>query len=80
VPPESLGWTVWHGCVESCPAALIEILQVVGERGINIAPRVMVNGAGTGETSGETTALIGTMLDSMIDKNPPQRNPSNDNN
>jgi len=61
-------------------AALIEILQVVGERGINIAPRVMVNGAGTGETSGETTALIGTMLDSMIDKNPPQRNPSNDNN
>lgn len=61
-------------------AALIEVLQVVGERGINIAPRVMVNGGGSGATSGETTALIGTMLDSMLDKNPPPRQTSNDEN
>lgn len=47
-------------------AALIELLKIVGERGIQITPRVMVNG--TGGVSGgdaETIALIGTMLDSM---------------
>lgn len=49
-------------------AALIEILKVVGERGVQITPRVMVVGAqeaGAG-TGAETTALIGTMLDSML--------------
>jgi len=54
-------------------AALVELLKIVGERGINITPRVMViggNGAAgsAGMSSAETTALIGTMLDSMIDK------------
>ncbi len=51
-------------------AALIELLEIVGEKGVQITPRVMVVGdnASSG-TSPETTALIGTMLDSMIDKN-----------
>ncbi len=55
-------------------AALVELLRIIGESGINITPRVMViNGAasGNGQASGqsaETTALIGTMLDSMISR------------
>ena len=47
-------------------AALLELLKIVGESGIQITPRVMVNGSGS--TSGgnaETIALIGTMLDTM---------------
>ncbi len=56
-------------------AALLELLKIIGESGINITPRVMVIGnggdAGGGEGgSAETTALIGTMLDTMIDKSP----------
>jgi hypothetical protein len=49
-------------------AALLELLKIVGEAGINITPRVMVigGGNGTGGASAETTALIGTMLDSML--------------
>ncbi len=50
-------------------AALIELLKIVGENKISITPRVMVVGQGAGE-SGETTALIGTMLDSMVQKSP----------
>ena len=53
-------------------AALIELLKIVGERGINITPKVMVisgspsaNGSASTQ-SAEMTALIGTMLDSMI--------------
>lgn len=56
-------------------AALIELLKIVGERNIQITPRVMVNGGagGPGSTAGvggqgETTALIGTMLDSMLSR------------
>ena len=50
-------------------AALIELLNIVGEQGINITPRVMViggNGEAGGAKNAETTALIGTMLDTMI--------------
>ena len=53
-------------------AALVELLKIVGERGINITPRVMVlgesNGSGgaTSAGSAETTALIGTILDRMV--------------
>ena len=50
-------------------AALLEMLKVIGERGIQITPRVMVSSVGeTGQqaTSPETVALIGTMLDSML--------------
>lgn len=55
--------------------AMIELLKIVGERGINITPRVMVvgntgalNGGATGTTDAETTALIGTMLDTMVQR------------
>ncbi len=48
-------------------AALVELLKIVGERRIEITPRVMVTGqGGAGAQNGETTALIGTMLDSMV--------------
>jgi uncharacterized membrane protein YqiK len=53
-------------------AALIEVLKVVGERGIEITPRVMVSG-GTDGAGSQSTALIGTMLDTMVDRNPPQQ-------
>ncbi|NOY41947.1 MAG: hypothetical protein GXP26_08935 [Planctomycetes bacterium] len=46
-------------------AALVEILKIVGDGGIEITPRVMVIGQGGGQ-SGETTALIGTMLNHMV--------------
>ena len=53
-------------------AALLELLKIVGESGINITPRVMVisgsNGGTNGTGSAETTALIGTMLDSMLSR------------
>ncbi len=53
-------------------AAMVEFLKIVGERGINITPRVMVTGGGAGGSvsakEAETTALIGTMLDSMISR------------
>jgi len=55
-------------------AALLELLKIVGERNIQITPRVLVTGGSTGTGGGaqnaETTALIGTMLDSMMDKQP----------
>ena len=53
-------------------AALVEILKIVGEKNVNITPRVMViggaggNGAGGSMSNPEATALIGTMLDSMV--------------
>ena len=58
-------------------AALLELLKIVGESGINITPRVMViggaNGAGGNtSSSAETTALIGTMLDSMLSRDKAQ--------
>jgi len=50
-------------------AALIEILKVVGDRQIGITPRVMVSGGGgAGDAGDETTALIGTMLDTMLSR------------
>ena len=50
-------------------AALLELLQIIGEGNIEITPRVMVVGDTQGST-GETTALIGTMLDSMVHRSP----------
>lgn len=48
-------------------AAMIELLKVVGERGINITPRVMVSGSnGGGDSSGEQAALMGTLLDMLL--------------
>ncbi|MEL6498921.1 MAG: SPFH domain-containing protein [Planctomycetota bacterium] len=56
-------------------AALIEVLKIVGEQAIEITPRVMVSNTGGGESPGdaETTALIGTMLDTMVSRDVPQR-------
>lgn len=53
-------------------AALIELLKIVGESGIEITPRVMVVGQGGGGQNAETTALIGTMLNSMM-QDPPKK-------
>jgi uncharacterized membrane protein YqiK len=54
--------------IGSSNAALIEVLKIVGERGIEITPRVMVSGGANGGS--QTTALIGTMLDTMVDRTP----------
>ncbi len=54
-------------------AALVELMRIVGDSNVNITPRVMVSGGPTGGgfgAGGETTALIGTMLDTMLEKNP----------
>jgi uncharacterized membrane protein YqiK len=51
-------------------AALIEVLKIVGERNIQIAPRVMVSGSGS-SAGNSGTALIGTMLDTMMAKEEP---------
>lgn len=52
-------------------AALVEVLKIIGQDGIQITPRVMVSGGGGGGVplsgpSPETVALIGTMLDKML--------------
>ncbi|MHC4975392.1 MAG: SPFH domain-containing protein [Planctomycetota bacterium] len=52
-------------------AAMIELLKIVGERGIQITPRVMVVGEGSSSGDAETTALIGTMLDQMVRQQEP---------
>ena len=50
-------------------AALIEVMTIVGENQIPITPRVMVSGGNAGNPAGdETTALIGTMIDTMIQR------------
>lgn len=56
-------------------AALIEVLKTVGENAIDITPRVMVSGS-AGEANPEMTALIGTMLDSMVRDDSEQENRS----
>ena len=45
--------------------------KVIGEKEIEITPRVMVTG--DNRTHGEGTALIGTMLDTMLHRAPPQK-------
>lgn len=56
------------GQIGPANAALIEVLKVVGERGIQITPRVMVM-TGDGTTGGgPATALMGTMLEWAIDR------------
>lgn len=52
-------------------AALVEVLKIVGENQISVTPRVMVvGGEGGSANDAQTTALIGTMLDSMMSKTP----------
>jgi len=57
-------------------AALVELLKIIGDSGIEITPRVMVvgdrggsGGAGGGSVDDTTVALIGTMLESMLERN-----------
>lgn len=54
-------------------AALVEVLKIVGENRIEITPRVMVSGAAGGSAESQTTALIGTMLDTMVGQGPGSR-------
>jgi regulator of protease activity HflC (stomatin/prohibitin superfamily) len=57
-------------------AAMIELLKVVGERGINITPRVMVSGAtaaGPNSAGGDQAALMGTLLDMLLSREEEQR-------
>ncbi len=51
-------------------AALMELLKIVGEKNIQITPRVLVNTRGPGgpQSGSETAALVGTLLDQMISK------------
>ncbi len=51
-------------------AAMIELLKIVGERGIQITPRVLITGGNGAGLSGDagTSALMGTMLDQMVSK------------
>ena len=52
-------------------AALVEVLRIVGESDISITPRVMVVGDRSGnDQDAQTTALIGTMLDTMVREGP----------
>lgn len=52
--------------------ALMELLRIVGERGIQITPRVMVTGGqGSTNADAQTVALIGTMLDSLVSREEP---------
>ncbi|MEM1330817.1 MAG: SPFH domain-containing protein [Planctomycetota bacterium] len=53
-------------------AALIELLKIAGEGGVQITPRVMVTGSGGGNESGTTTALVGTLLDRMVREEAPR--------
>ena len=57
-------------------AALIEVLKVVGERNIQITPRIMIAGDHPGAAA--NTALVGTMLDSMLrdEATPPAAKPA----
>ncbi len=52
-------------------AALIELLKIVGEKGIQITPRILVTGSGGGSPGGGhdvNAALVGTILDNLTGK------------
>jgi uncharacterized membrane protein YqiK len=60
-------------------AAMIELLKIVGEKGIQITPRIMVTG-GAGSPVGHdstTAALMGTMLDQMVKEEDAPRRATN---
>lgn len=72
-------------------AAMLEMLKLIGERNIQITPRVMMVGGGNGGNGGNgagnssdpaTTTLIGTMLDHMVSRDdanePPNKLPRGD--
>jgi regulator of protease activity HflC (stomatin/prohibitin superfamily) len=57
-------------------AAMIELLKIVGERNIQITPRVLINAGNGGAMSGasvndaQNAALLGTILDTMVKDEP----------
>lgn len=51
-------------------AAVMELLKIVGEKNIQITPRVMIHGSGGSNNAGNS-ALMGTLLDAMISKDEP---------
>jgi uncharacterized membrane protein YqiK len=61
-------------------AALIELLNIIGKRNIQITPRVMVTSGASGAAAGDaqSTALIGTMLDSMMSRSLPSQKQAGD--
>ena len=67
------------GQIGKANAAMIEVLKIVGERNIQITPRVMISGGGANAGSASGAALFGTMLDTMVsreeEKPPPARTP-----
>jgi uncharacterized membrane protein YqiK len=54
-------------------AALMEVLKIVGERNIQIAPRVLVTGQGAG---GGASALVGTLLDRITTEDEQSKAPA----
>ncbi len=54
--------------VGSQNAALLEMLRIVGAENILITPRVMMSGGQPAGAGAENAALVGTMLDLMIDR------------
>ena len=56
-------------------AALIEVLKIVGERNIQITPRVLLTGGGEHGASA-SNALMSTVLDTMLNKDEPPAPPA----
>jgi uncharacterized membrane protein YqiK len=55
--------------VGSTQAAMIEMLRIVGEMGIQITPRVFINGGGNGAGADSVNAaFVGTILETLISK------------
>lgn len=56
-------------------AALLEMLKIVGEKAIQITPRVLITGRSAGDSADapESAALMGTMLDYMLNREEPPR-------
>lgn len=53
--------------------AMIELLKIVGEQGINITPRVLMQNGGEEGSADATAALIGTLLDQMVSREDAER-------
>lgn len=55
-------------------AALVELLKIAGEKNVQITPRVLINGGAGGNDA--NTALIGTILDRMVDRSEDEAKPA----
>lgn len=56
-------------------AAMIEMLKIVGERNIQITPRILMNGGNSGGGDA-ANALMSTMLDNLLSKDEPATPPA----